>query len=155
GPGNESQLEDIIITQEELNMKMEEGLKQKNSGNPGEDGDNGSGQENGEKGEGQDGNREEMNGNLFEIFKQQQMLKQQLENKLREMGIDPLSSRLLREMDQVEKDILDKGYDRNTLEKMNRITHRLLELESAEREQEEDEERRAETNLKEFENPSQ
>src|SRR5690606_38752220 len=70
GSGNESQLQDIIITQEELNKRMEEGLKQKDSGKSGEDGENGSEQENGENGEGQGGNREEMNGNLFEIYKQ-------------------------------------------------------------------------------------
>lgn len=154
GGGRGMQLPDIIVTQEELAKKMGEGLEEGEEGDSGKKGQKpGDGKENGGQGEGRDG--EESSGDLFEIYKQQQMLKQQLENKLREMGIDPLNSGLLREMEQVEKDILDKGFDRNTQDKMNRITHRLLELESAEREQEEDEERRGETNLKEFGNTSQ
>ena len=83
------------------------------------------------------------------------MLKQQLENKLKEMGLDKKNSQLLREMEQVEREILDDGFNRKTLEKMNRITHKLLELESAAREQEEDQERRARTNLEEFDNNAQ
>ena len=155
GQGMKKQLEDIIISQEELSKRMEEGMKQEEGSKPGEEGENSSQEKNGEDGEGRGKNQEDMNGELFEIYKQQQMLKQQLENQLREMGVDPLNSRLLRDMEQVEREILDKGYNKNTLERMNRITHRLLELESAAREQEEDEERRAETNIKEFENQAQ
>src|SRR5690606_8608825 len=152
GSGNEKQLEDIIISQEELAKKIGEGL-QKGKGE--KEGSEGEEKKQEESGKGQGNGEEETSGDLFEIYKQQQMLKQQLENKLREMVEDPLNSRLIREMEQVEKDILDQGYNRKTLEKMNRITHRLLELESASREQEEDDERRAETNFKEFENTSQ
>src|SRR5690606_34619840 len=154
-PGNDQQLEDIIITQEELSERMEKGLQQGEDGKPGGEGENKSGEEGGKGGEGKGKDQEDMSGDLFEIYKQQQMLKQQLENKLREIGIDPLNSGLVREMEQVEREILDKGFDRNTLQKMNRITHKLLELESAAREQEQDQERRAETNLKEFKNPAQ
>ncbi len=149
------QLPDIIMTQEELSKKMEEGMQQGEDGSPEESGDNGEkeGEEGNKKQGGYEG--EEMSGSLFEIYKQQQMLKQQLENKLREMGLDEKNSHILREMEQVEKEILDDGFNRRTLEKMNRITHRLLELESATLEQEEDKERRANTNFEEFNNNAQ
>src|SRR5690606_4855200 len=117
GSGNEKQLEDIIISQEELAKKIGEGL-QKGKGE--KEGSEGEEKKQEESGKGQGNGEEETSGDLFEIYKQQQMLKQQLENKLREMGEDPLNSRLIREMEQVEKDILDQGYNRKTLEKMNR-----------------------------------
>ncbi len=152
--GQDMQLQDIITTQEELSKKMEEGMQKGEEGSPKEPGE--SGQEEGEGKPGKQGNKgEEMSGSLFEIYKQQQMLKQQLENKLREMGLDENRSQLLREMEQVEREILDDGFNRKTMEKMNRITHRLLELESATQEQEEDQRRNATTNLKEFDNNAQ
>jgi hypothetical protein len=153
--GQDMQLQDIIMTQEELSKRMEEGMQQGEEGSPAEQGEKGDEVGEGKEGGSQGQEREEMSGNLFEIYKQQQMLKQQLENKLREMGLDEKSSQLLREMEQVEREILDEGFNQRTLERMNRITHRLLELESASREQEEDQERRATTNLDEFENNAQ
>ncbi len=151
GDGKGMQLQDIIMSQEELNKMMDEGMSEgKGEGEtkPGEEGQNQNG-----KGEGMDG--EETQGALFEIYKQQQILKQQLENKLKELGLDKNNSGLIREMEQVEKEILEKGFNRQTLARMNRITHRLLELENAVHEQEEEEKRTATTNLEEFENTLQ
>lgn len=167
GGGQDMQLSDIIMSQEELKEKMQEGMgQQQKEGKDGEEGEgeegkdgkdgeqNGEG-ENGKEGEGNRQEREEMSGKLFEIFKQQQMLKQQLENRLREAGGDIENSGLLKEMEQVERDILEKGFNRNTLERMNRISHRMMELENASLEQEEEEKRTATTNRREFENTVQ
>ncbi|HSI71119.1 MAG TPA: hypothetical protein VK941_12865, partial [Gillisia sp.] len=153
--GEEKQLSDIIMTQEELNEQMREGVSEQESqqGEEGEEGEESGKQENGNDGqEGSVQQSEEMSGRLFEIFKQQQLLKQQLQDRLREAGHDLRREELLRDMEQVEKELLDKGFNRETLERMNRITHKMLELEQAVFEQEEDEERTARTNREEFEN---
>ncbi len=155
GEGRDIQLPDLIVNQEELAKKMEEGLEKGEQGSLKENGNNGEEKGEDEQGGKEGSNGEEMKGDLFEIYKQQLMLKQQLENKLREMGLFETNSPLLREMEQVEREILDEGFNQKTLEKMNRITHRLLELESATREQEEEQERRARTNLEEFDNNAQ
>ncbi|UJH90210.1 hypothetical protein LZ575_15080 [Antarcticibacterium sp. 1MA-6-2] len=171
GPGQGGkggkQLKDIIMSQDELNEMMKEGLGQTTGEKPGEQGEGGegekgqekgsSGQEKGTGGEGENEERqqEEMSGKLFEIFKQQQLLKQQLQNKLREAGEEPQNSGLLREMEQVEREILENGFNQRTLDRMNRISHRMLELENASFEQEEEERRTAKTNLQEFQNNAQ
>jgi hypothetical protein len=152
--GEEQQLSDIIMTQEELNKQMEEGVSEQQQGKEGEEeGESGAKEEEGRDGKERGAQKmEEMSGKLFEIYKQQQLLKQQLENRLRETGGDSRKSDLLQEMDQVEKEILDKGFNTQTLERMNRIAHKMLELEQAVFEQEEDEQRSSRTNSEEFEN---
>lgn len=165
GGGKGNQLQDIIMTQEQLNKQMQEGLQegegqQKQGKKPGdgEDGSEGEGIEGKETGKvgSKDGEEkrggEEMSGSLFEIYKQQQMLKQQLKNKLKELGLDQNRSNILREMEQVEKDVLEKGFNKETLQRMNRISHRLMELENATLEQEEEERRSATTNTRDFDN---
>ncbi|MFO7721421.1 MAG: hypothetical protein R6W85_13420 [Gillisia sp.] len=154
GPG--MQLPDIIQSQEELNKKMQQGLT------PGEGEEPKEGEGEGEDSEGGNQNRgqekgsdtfgEEMDGELYEIFKEQQMLRQQLEDKLKEHGLDKKNSGLLREMENVEQDVLEKGFNAETLERMNRIVHRLLQLESAVMEQEEEERRISRTNENKYEN---
>lgn len=177
--GKGFQLPDIIKMQESLNEQMEKGTKPgegKNGLQEGEGqgekegegegkGNSGSGQE-GTKGEGADGadgnngseegkgklQSEEMKGQLFEIYKQQQMLRNQLENKLREEGL-PLDAReLLKEMEQVEQDLLERGFNNETLRKMNNIKHQLLKLEKAAFQQGEDEKRQGRTNEVEYKN---
>ena len=149
GDGKGDQLQDIIISQEELIEQMKEGMKQGEKGKPMEDG------KNGEQGQGEKEQNEELSGRQFEIFKQQQLLKQQLQNKLKELGLDQNKSGLIRDMEQVERDILEKGFTKETLDRMNRITHRLLELENSTLEQEEEERRTSRTNLENFNKPAQ
>ncbi|MFO8146761.1 MAG: hypothetical protein R6U03_05170 [Gillisia sp.] len=154
GSGKGMQLPDIIQSQEEINEKMQQGLL------PGEGEEPKEGEGIDSKGEGKNGNEEkgsdklgeEMNGELYEIFKEQQILRQQLEDKLKEHGLDKKNSGLLREMEEIEQDVLEKGFNRETLERMNRIVHRLLQLESAVLEQEEEERRISLTNQNSYEN---
>ena len=149
GDGEEDQLQDIIISQEELMEKMKEGMQEGENGEPREDGKDG---EQGREGKEQN---EELSGRQFEIYKQQQILKQQLQNKLKEIGLDQNKSGLIRDMEKVEKDILEKGFTQETLDRMNRITHRLLELQNSRNEQEEEEKRTSRTNLENFNNSAQ
>ena len=53
-------------------------------------------------------------------------------------------------MEDVELDLLNKGFTRQTLEKMMRLKHQLLKLENATFQQGEDTKRKSETNKKEF-----
>ena len=89
---------------------------------------------------------EEMNGQLFEIYKQQQQLRQALENKLRALGLSQDQNRLLEQLERVEQKILDNGYNRETIDQMRQIKHELLKLQDAELKQGEEESREARSN---------
>lgn len=177
GQGKGFQLPDIIEQQESLNEKMEKGT------NPGEEGDQGEQQGEGEgegdgegdgqgntgsdgegdSGDGGDGEKEgegnnnleseKMNEMLFEIYKQQQQLRMQLEDRLREEGLPADARNLIRQMEQVEQELLERGFNQETLRKMNDIKHQLLKLEKAAFQQGEDEKRQGRANETEYQNP--
>ncbi|OBX23979.1 hypothetical protein LX77_01895 [Gelidibacter algens] len=173
GQGGEGmQLPDIIMSQKELNKQMEEGLKKSSSGKPknGEGNENGDGEkgekENGKSGkEGKEGNggtsdgegegsSETMNGELYRIYQQQQQLRQALENKLQEMGKSVQGQNLLKQMEAIESDLINKGFTNQTLQRMMSLQHQLLKLENATFMQGEENRRESNTNLKQFENTS-
>lgn len=149
--GSEIQLQDIIMSQEELKKQMQGGILGEEQGQPNTgDGERKDGA-GGNKKEHGDDLKEEMSERLYEIFKQQQLLKQQLEISMKENGLNRDHQNIIPEMDEIEKDILSKGFNRETLERMNAILHKLMELEDAVLIQDEEEQRRAKTNLKGFE----
>lgn len=178
GQGKGFQLPDIIKQQESLNEKMEQGTSQGEEGEQGEQQGEGQGQGDGEgEGEGNtgsdgdgeggksgDGNKdgegseglesEKMSEMLFEIYKQQQLLRMQLEEKLRQEGLPSDARNLIRQMEQVEQELLERGFNQQTLRKMNDIKHQLLKLEKAAFQQGEDEKRQGRTNEKDFQSPS-
>merc|ERR1711974_183166 len=104
--GGDMQLPDIIMSQEQLNEQMKDGMKKSQQGKPkegegekdgegekegesekskkgkeGKQGEEGEGGENGNsQGEGE-GSNEDLNGELYRIYQQQQQLRQALENK--------------------------------------------------------------------------
>jgi hypothetical protein len=189
-------LPDIIMSQEELNKKMEEGTKKGDSGKPkdgegskpgkgkkpgdkgegGESGQNGKGgkgkkgkdgksegegegdgQGKGGQGKGQDGFNEDVNGELYKIYQQQQMIRQALEEKLAQdeksgKGTPAEAKQLLKQMEEVEGDLINNGFTNETLSKMNNIQHQLLKLEKAALQQGQESKRKSETNKKEFSN---
>ncbi|SEK78920.1 hypothetical protein SAMN04487910_1124 [Aquimarina amphilecti] len=169
------QLPDIIKKQEELNEKMKEGAEKgkgkkegqekgdSNSGSSGENGEGGKGKGGDKKGkDGKDGKngegesemqKEDMNGELYEIYKQQQKLRNALQDKLKKEGIgNGNGSDLLKKMEQIESDLLEKGFDNNTLSKMMDLKHELLKLDDATIEQGEEEKRESKSNNKLFRN---
>lgn len=179
------QLPDIIMSQEELNKQMEEGMKKGDKGKPkegegkegqsgksgeGEQGENGdskgSNGENGKDGKdgknGKDGKQqgegegsiEESNGELYRIYQQQQQLRQALENRLGEAGTKGEGKMLLQKMEDIEMDLLNKGFTNQTLQKMMDLQHRLLKMENASFLQDEDNKRKAESNQKQYNNDS-
>ncbi|WP_299272246.1 DUF4175 family protein [uncultured Psychroserpens sp.] len=184
GQGQGEQLPDIIMSQEELNKKMEEGMKKGDKGKKpkeGENGEQGEGQneqdgENGNPkdgkngkdgkegkqqgdGEGQgegegegEGNSEDINGELYEIYQRQQQLRQALENRLGKEGKKGLGGELLKQMEEIELDLINKGFTNQTLQKMMDLQHQLLKLENATFMQGQDNKRKSETNNKTYDN---
>ncbi len=164
------QLPDIIKQQESLGEQMKEGLKKSKDGKPkdgegnkegeksneSKEGKQGGKKEGGEKngdGEGDDFN-EELNGQLFEIYKKQQELRNALENKLIENGLNPDEKRILNEMKDVEDELLNKGFNEQTLSRLINLKHQLLKLEEATLKQGEKEERESKNSNVDFENNS-
>ncbi|MCF8713615.1 hypothetical protein JM658_02150 [Joostella atrarenae] len=161
GKGNKNfQLPDIIQSQEQLNKQMEEGMKKGKEGeNKGEGskegGENGE-KENGEQKKGGLGN-EQMSGELFEIYKQQQQLRNALEQQLKNLkgaGAQNQAKALAKQMEQIENDLLEKGFNNATQQKMMQLQHQLLKMEDASFQQGQKEQRESNTNNKEFKNPS-
>ncbi|SFZ90163.1 hypothetical protein SAMN05428642_101776 [Flaviramulus basaltis] len=178
GKGGEGdmQLPDIIMSQEELNKMMEEGMKKGEDGKPqnGEGEQEGEGEKDGGKGEdgkqgkngeqkgseGQksggegEGTNEEVNGLLFEIYQQQQQLRNALQEKLAKDGKSGNGDALVRRMEEIELDLLNKGFTNQTLQKMMALKHQLLKLENATFQQGEDDKRQSQTNKNRFDNKS-
>jgi hypothetical protein len=197
GKGQGDQLPDIIMSQEELNKKMEEGMKEGEKGKKPKEGDKGEsgegkdGEKEGEKGkegkegkpkggkdgktgkdgekkgkgegeggegEGGEGENEMQNGELYEIYQRQQQLRQALEQRLEKDGIKGgLGQKLLKDMEEVELDLINKGFTNQTLQKMMELQHQLLKLENATFMQGQDNKRKSEANNKAYDNtiPSQ
>jgi hypothetical protein len=163
------------MSQEQLNKMMEEGMKKSDSGKPkeGEKGDKPSeegskgkdskdGKEegkgnpkegNGQQGKGE-GNQDNLDGLLYEIYQQQQELRNALEDKLAKEGKSGLGNNLLKKMEDVELDLLNKGFTNQTMNKMLELKHQLLKLENAELQQGEDTKRESKTNNSDFNNNS-
>ncbi len=141
-------LPDIIQKQSDLIEKMKEGMKKSNEGKP----KNGEGKK---QGKGKGGKGEEMNGELYEIFKQQNELKQQLNDAI-ENGLDGNGNakKALQKMEQLENELLERGFNNTSLQRMQQLNYELLKLEKATFEQGKDKKRKATTNTKQYNNQS-
>ncbi|MEN3323795.1 hypothetical protein VP395_08660 [Mariniflexile soesokkakense] len=171
GGQGDMQLPDIIMSQEQLNKMMEEGMKKGNEGKPKDEGegkkqgDKGKEGKNGKNGDKQgndkngnktggtgEGNSEELNGLLYQIYQQQQELRNALEDKLAKEGKSGNATSLLRKMEEVEMDLLNKGFTNQTLQKMLDLKHQLLKMENASFQQGEDNKRESKTSKDEYNN---
>lgn len=131
GKGNEVSLPDIIQKQGELNEKMKEGMKK--------------GQKEGQTGK--EGQAEQMTGEQYQIFKEQNALKQALRELMDQEGKGGVNGqKVLEQMEELEKQLLDKGFTNDVLKRMIRLEHELLELEKATQVQGKDKKRKSETN---------
>ena len=152
GKGNmDIQLPDIIMSQEELNKEMEKGIKDGEKGQP----KNKGGEKQSENSEGQkegqgEGDNEEINGELYEIYQKQQMLRQALQDKLGKEGDNGAGQDILKKMEEVELDLINKGFTNQTLQKMMDLQYQLLKLENATFVQGKDNKRQSETNFKQY-----
>ncbi|MCE2613598.1 hypothetical protein LVD13_11505 [Flavobacteriaceae bacterium D16] len=177
------QLQDIILSQEELQKKMEgmgsgkgkkegkEGSEDSSQGNKegnqsgkgskGKDGENNS-KEGNEGNQGNDGNREgsgmseeELN-DLYDIYKEQEEIRQLLEKQLEDMirkEDQQLANRILSQMQQFQQDLLENGVNKGTNDRLSAIQYQLLKLKDAEVKQGNLKERESNTALKGYTNP--
>jgi hypothetical protein len=158
GKGEGMQLPDIIKKQEGLAKKMQEG-KEKGSkpgeGSPGEKGDPkaGKGKGQGQDGEGSDGQDGEGDaGELLEIYKEQQQLREALQQALDKEGMGGNGQNAMRQMKEIEKQLLNKGFKGDAMQKMLNLKHELLKLDKAVQQQGEENKRQSQTNTKDFTN---
>ncbi len=97
-----------------------------------------------------EGTIEDLNGLLYEIYQQQQELRNALQDKMAKEGRNANSNSLLRKMEEIELDLLNKGFTNQTLQKMMDLKHQLLKLENATFQQGEDNKRESKTNDEEY-----
>ena len=135
-------------------------------GKSGEDGKKGQNGTNGEQGQGDKGGEggtggagnglsEQQLKEIYEIYKEQQAIRQQLEQQLKNIIANDkrdLAKKLVRQMESFENDLLENGITQLTLNKMNAIQHQLLKLENAALKQGKKKERESKTNNSEFQN---
>lgn len=174
GSGGKFQLPDIIQQQQSLMEQMsgsgedgnegeegdpgedggEESEGTSGNGNEGDDGKSGDSGTGGNDGEGQDyWNNEGMSEEVFEIYKQQQKIRQELEDLLKREGLDGKAGKLLKDIQNIENRLLSQGLNTDILRMMELLKYELLKLDQAHYQQGEEERREATTNRKEFKNP--
>jgi hypothetical protein len=129
-----------------------EGRQGENKGKDGEKGNDGKGEgvEGGKKDGYGEGGNEELNGELYKIYQQQQQLRQALENKIGKDGREGEVGDLIQKMEEVELDLINKGFTNQTLEKMMNLQHQLLKLDKATFIQGQENKRESKTNKNEF-----
>ncbi len=158
GQGEGMQLPDIIKKQEGLAEKMKDGMKkgQKPGPKPGEgkEGEKGAaGKKPGSEGQnGEDGEGDAQA--IMEIYKEQKQLRDALQKELEKQGIGGNGQNTLEQMKQIEKQLLNKGFKNETLQKILNVKQELLKLNTAIQQQGQENKRQSETNKKEFANQS-
>ncbi|RZJ64301.1 MAG: hypothetical protein EOO45_18950, partial [Flavobacterium sp.] len=152
------QLPDIIKKQEGLSEKMKKGMKGKD-GKEGEPKDGKDGKQKGGDKPGQEGKQggdsdggEGDAGQLLEIYKEQQQLREALQKELEKKGMGGNGQNAMRQMKEIEKQLLNKGFKNEALQKMLNLKHELLKLDKAIQQQGEENKRQSQTNKKEFDN---
>lgn len=174
----QGELKDKMGQMGESNKEGAEGNKGKGTkeGEDGKEGGQGNGKDGnkGEKGEGKQGNGENGNANgkngsndsgglsesdlkeLYEIYKEQEYLKQQLEKQMQDMikaSDKSLAEKLIRQMEEFENDLLENGITQRTMDRMNFIEHQLLKLENASLKQGKKSERESQSNTRIYNSP--
>ncbi len=143
GQGQGMQLPDIIKKQEGLGEKMKAGIKKVPKPGEGKEGQK-------SNSEGEDGEGDAKS--IMEIYKEQKQLREALQNELEKQGIGGNGQNALEQMKQIEKQLLNKGFKNETLQKILNVKQELLKLNTALQQQGQENKRQSETNKKEFNN---
>ncbi|RUA06436.1 MAG: hypothetical protein DSY82_09670 [Flavobacteriia bacterium] len=123
--GQSISLPDIIKKQRSINQQMKEGLK---------------------KGKKPGQSKEQMSGELYKIYKEQSQLKQQLQELLKQSGGNKSQGqKAVKQMQELEQLLLQKGFTEQTIKKMQQLDYELLKLEKAIFEQGKDTKRQSKT----------
>ena len=134
---------------QKLGQKSGEGSQPKEGvkgSKPGES--NGSGE-----GEGQNGQEGDA-GKILEIIKEQQKLRDALQQALEKEGMTGMGQNALQQMKDIEKQLINKGFKNETLNKMLNLKHELLKLENAIQQQGEDSKRKSKSNNQDYKGTS-
>ena len=170
GSGSGKQLSDIIMSQEELAKKLGKGKQEGQSG----DGEKGEGEKegsgSGSDGEGSGGDSEDAkDGNngkpggesgeaelarQYEIYKQQERLRNKLQDLIENGNLNEGARDLLKEMEQIEEALLS-GNSSSAKRRMEDVIQQFLKLEEAEQEKDRKSERESTANTKNFTNDVQ
>jgi hypothetical protein len=136
------QLPDIIMSQEDLQKQAEEMMNGKKEGKqkPGKQGEKPKGQGKGEEpGSSSKNGREpsqysdpeESGQSLFELYKQQQKLRQALERALEKEGLSGQGKTALKSIKKIEQIIVNQGVSSNLIKKMQALNYEFLKLNEA------------------------
>lgn len=155
GQGDGMQLPDIIKKQEALGDKLKNGMENGKKPGDGKEGDSGkkpgssgSKGENGENGEDGEGDAKA----IMAIYKAQQQLRESLQNELNKQGIGGSGQNALEQMKDLEKQLLNKGFKNESLQRILSIKQELLKLNTAIQQQGQESKRQSKTNKSDFNN---
>ena len=147
GKGSTFSLPTLIEKQKGLSEQLKKGLKKKNG-----EKDGGKGKKEGEKGGNKFG-EEQLNGELFKIYQQQNILRGQLKEALNQGSENnDKVKKVLKTMEQLENDILEKGFHQEIIQRMQQLEYELLKLDKAAFEQGKDKKRKSNTNSSAYQN---
>lgn len=168
GQGQGMQLPDIMQKQQGIGEKMKDGMKggkkpgekpgegeEPGQGKPGQKGQKGQKGKPGDNGQGEGSEGDDGEGDaraIMEIYKEQRQLREALQNELNKRGLGGSGQNAIDQMKQIEKQLLNKGFNNETLQKVLNLKYELLKLEKAVQQQGEEKKRQSETNKKEFNN---
>ena len=152
--------------------KPGEGNKPGEGKKPGDGNKPGEGNKPGKDGKGKSGNGKSGSGNgqseggengqdgegdakaIMEIYKEQRQLREALEKELNQEGLGGNGQNALDQMKQIEKQLLNKGFNNETLQKALNLKYELMKLDKAVQQQGEEKKRQAETSKQQFNNQS-
>ncbi|WP_438961180.1 DUF4175 family protein [Nonlabens sp.] len=131
-----------------------EGSGEGDSGQGSGQGSGGTGSGSGNKDGDQQGYKEseEESKRIYQIYKQQQELRNQLEDMMQREGLEGVLEDITDKMKAVERKLLDQGFNREVQDRMMDIQHELLKLMDAGLQQGKEEQREATTNGKDYKN---
>ena len=155
------QLPDIIMSQEDLQIQAEEMMNGKKEGKqkPGKQGEKPKGQGKGEEpGSSSKNGREpsqysdpeESGQSLFELYKQQQKLRQALERALEKEGLSGQGKTALESIKKIEQMIVNQGVSSNLIKKMQALNYEFLKLNEAVLNKGQSSKRQSQTNKRRF-----
>jgi len=152
GKGKSFSLPDIIKKQQGLGEKIKKGMKKGEKPGEGKEGKGEKGGKEGQQGkEGEGNSKEQMTGEQYQIYQEQNALREALKEIIGKEGTNGANGqKALRQMEVLEKQLLDKGFTNEVLQRMLHLEHELLKLEKARLEQGKDNKRKSETNTIQF-----
>ncbi len=135
--------------------KGKDGKGKDGKGKDGKDGKGKDGKSGNGEGKGDGENSQDGEGNakaIMEIYKEQQQLREALQEELKKRGIGGQGQNAVNQMKDIEKQLLNKGFKNEVLQKILNVKQELLKLDKAIQEQGQEEKRQSTTNKKEFNN---